>query len=73
MATSKATKLKRGKKTSVYKLIRVNVPDTMYPNHFMTGKSGINVIGIAGLGLSQLVSAKVCLVYASPTLEWAVS
>ena len=71
MATSKATKLKRGKKTSVYKLIRVNVPDTMY--HFMTGKSGINVIGIAGLGLSQLVSAKVCLVYASPTLEWAVS
>ena len=71
MATSKATKLKRGKKTSVYKLIRVNVPYIMY--HFMTGKSGINVIGIAGLGLSQLVSAKVCLVYASPTLEWAVS
>jgi len=41
--------------------------------HFMIGKFGINDIGLAGLGLSQLVSAKVFMVYASPTRDLAVS
>ena len=53
---------------SVYnKLVRWSeCPDTMY--HFMIGMSGINDIG---LGSSQLVSAWVNAVLASPT-RWLV-
>ena len=68
VATSRATTEEK-KKTSVYnKLVRWGeCADITY--HFMIGKSGINDIG---LGSSQLVSAWVNAVLASPT-RWLVA